>query len=301
MRCRTMPLSLIDYLILFISSLLGGIILAHIIIHIYERFRKKPIALSYIEEKLKRIKDNKGIGKVEQVKKKFVPILSELKIMKHALLLSVFTIDELSKTSEENKDVIESWIESAIKQSIVEKLSENVYLMVASSLPLSEIQEITRLINDELTFLNRYSSMIINLDERERKKLSRLGIKNIIYIGWDNDLGPKVDYFLYPTRLTRKAMEDPSFLARLMMGSEVSVLMETDEGDKIIIYKVNRELEGRIIPNNLIAEVVPSANVDEIKHYLLNIKNKIEENGSRRQGIESVLIEAIKMSLSNLR
>lgn len=296
-----MPLSLIDYLILFISSLLGGIILAHIIIHIYERFRKKPIALSYIEEKLKRIKDNKGIGKVEQVKKKFVPILSELKIMKHALLLSVFTIDELSKTSEENKDVIESWIESAIKQSIVEKLSENVYLMVASSLPLSEIQEITRLINDELTFLNRYSSMIINLDERERKKLSRLGIKNIIYIGWDNDLGPKVDYFLYPTRLTRKAMEDPSFLARLMMGSEVSVLMETDEGDKIIIYKVNRELEGRIIPNNLIAEVVPSANVDEIKHYLLNIKNKIEENGSRRQGIESVLIEAIKMSLSNLR
>jgi len=289
------PLSLIDYVVLFISSLLGGVILAHIILFIYGKIRKKPIALSYIDEKLRQIESGEGIKKeIEQAKRKFVPVFSELNLIKHALLLNVFTIDELSKVSKENKDVIESWIESAIKQSIVKRLSENVYSTIANSLPLVEIQEITQLINDESEFLNRYSDMIIDLDERERTEIAKSGIKNIIYVGWDDDIGPKIDYFLYSTRLIKKAIEDPSFLARLMVSGEISVLMETDEGDKIIIYKVDRMREGRTIPNNLIAEIAPSADVEEIKNYLSNVKNMIEENRSGELDIKRVLIEAIK-------
>lgn len=290
-----MPLSIIDYLIIFLSSIIGGMILAHLIIYIYSKLQRKPIALSYIGEKLEEIRhETETEIKKEEERIKIIPVLSELSLLKNAFTLGVFTIDELTKSTNEDENLVRLWVNSALKQSLVTKISEDTYLAMPNAVPLDKIQNIAQLIRDRHEFITQHSELLLSFRDKEKEHLAELGIKNIIYIGWDDDLGPKVDYFLHPTRFVKRIIDDPSYLARLVVGGEVSVIMESEHGDKIIIYKVERRDGERITPNNIIAEITSRANIDKIKAYLYEVKNSIERNESQELNIEGILRDTIK-------
>ncbi len=288
-----MPLTIFDYLIIFTASMLGGMILAQLILFLYNKTKKKPLALSFIGEKLAMGQQDEGKYE-ERVKSEFVPVLSELRIIESALKLTVFTPDELSRLSGESRARVDAWLRSAVNQDIISKLSDNVYSISLSRVLQEKLAEISRLISETIDYENQYASMKLHFSENEVKKLANWGIKNLIYVGWDDDLGPKIDYFLFFTRFVKKVIEDPAFLARIMVSGEISVVIETEEGFKIVISKLEVKEEDKVNPNIVIAEVTANADIEQVKSYLQRIKEIIEKGVGEQKSIEQILKEALR-------
>ena len=120
---------------------------------------------------------------------------------------------------------------------------------------------------------------MLNLEEPEIRFLSRLGIKNLAFIRFDNIVGPELKYFLRLTRFIKKSLTNPQLIVHLAMGSEISYYTEIEDGDRIVITKYAYVEEDRELQNIIIGEIIPNANIETIKNFLDQIAQRLRGQG----------------------
>lgn len=286
-----MEITILDYILVYLTSMLIGIVLSYIIFNVLEkRARKKRTLKDTIREmaissSLVEAKEREEI--VSNI------ILFEPKLIKTALDLVTFSENELARNADIDQKVVSAWLNAAKSAGIVSTISErnrNVYKINLNVEFLNQLVSIKDIFEHNFRLSTQLNEKILNMEYNTLKRLITIGVKNIIFIRFDNVTGPELSYFIQLTRFVKKSVEMPQILARITISSEISYFTEIEGGDKIVITKYEFSEEERTLHNFIIGEIMESDDVEKVKRFLNNLARALRgQREFNREHLQEIL------------
>lgn len=286
-----MEITILDYILVYLTSMLIGIVLSYIIFNVLEkRARKKRTLKDTIREmaissSLVEAKERKEI--VSNI------ILFEPKLIKTALDLVTFSENELARNADIDQKVVSAWLNAAKSAGIVSTISErnrNVYKINLNAEFLNQLVSIKDIFEHNFRLSTQLNEKILNMEYNTLKRLITIGVKNIIFIRFDNVTGPELSYFIQLTRFVKKSVGMPQILARITISSEISYFTEIEGGDKIVITKYEFSEEERTLHNFIIGEIMESDDVERVKRFLNNLARALRgQREFNREHLQEIL------------
>ena len=281
-----MQVNLFEYALVFLTTMLMGIVFTYILFRIMESRSKKGFALDVVTRYVRELREEEGAERadflVQEAQEYYGALFAELDLMEAAANLIVFSPEELSIMTGINRSLIDSWIKSGVISGFLTDLSggaKRIYSLNLDSVSLERIESIKNALEETARYHREYESKRVDLNQDSLRSLSSLGIKNVIFIRFDNVMGPELEYFIRVTRFVKKALIDPGLVTRIVISGEISRYTEIEGGDRIVITKYEFTEEDRTLQNIIIAEVIPDADVDAIRRYLERVSQELQGVG----------------------
>ena len=281
-----LQVNLFEYALVFLTTMLMGMVFTYILFRIMESRSKKGFALDVVTRYVRELREEEGAGRadflVREAQERYGALFAELDLMEAAANLIVFSPEELSIMTGINRSLIDSWIKSGVISGFLTDLSggaKKIYSLNLDSASLERIESIKNALEETARYCREYESKRVDLNQESLRSLSSLGIKNVIFIRFDNVIGPELEYFIRVTRFVKKALIDPGLVTRVVISGEISRYTEIEGGDRIVITKYEFTEEDRTLQNIMIAEVIPDADVDAIRRYLERVSQGLQGVG----------------------
>lgn len=207
-----------------------------------------------------------------------------LGVLQSALTLFLFSLSEISRKSKLPSDKVERILDKIVSIGALETYLSGGAKVYRVNLERNEIFQKIRSIIDFLENKRRVidNPGLLNIEKDLRNVLINFGIRNIIYIEFNENKGPFLKYFVEPTRFVETLMQNPKYVTDIAIMSKTSPVMLI-ENTRVAVVNIATRPSKRVVENQLVAELFENSK----EEFVLAILEEIAKSLSEKKEVTS--------------
>ncbi|NIQ07475.1 MAG: hypothetical protein GWO20_17650 [Candidatus Korarchaeota archaeon] len=226
---------------------------------------------------------------------------SHLTLFEKALGLRTFTVEELVEETKCSRTNVVSWLESLVHFGFAQEVDYGNN--ITRKFYVVQREKIRKTCKSILSFLAEFTTEMddltkateILLTKGEIKKLLTNSGKTMVFIVFDDQIGPVIKYKVLHSKFISKMEKKPGNLAKIVTTLSLDVKEITLSGEtKLLCKKINSAEEGK--QNFILVEKMNNGQDGTLRRI-------VDELGSQLDGTKltrSTIRDAVSLSLSNV-